>query len=316
MSYSRLTFRDRVRISRLRKQGKNQSEIARNLGVHRSTISREVRRNKHQRWYSSLRAHNYAKARQRVRRYCYKLTPVVISLIEERLQFKWSPEQIFWSLKLEGQAIVSIESIYKYIYINKSAGGSLWQNLRRSHKTRRRRIHSRVRGKLGDNPLAINERPAEVESRATIGHWERDTMSGINYQTGVLVLTERRTRFNKFVKLSGKKAKEVTIKTIRALKGLPIKSLTNDRGQEFSDHKRCASKLRIKIYFCDPYSSYQRGTNENRIGVLRQYLPKQFNPKAMTQSDLQQYEYEINNRPMKCLDWKTPHEVMMENLLH
>lgn len=316
MSYSRLTYRDRVRISRLRKQGKSQSEIARNLGVHRSTISREVRRNKHQRWYSSLRAHNYAKSRQRVRRYCYKLTPIVISLIEERLQFKWSPEQIFWSLKLEGQDIVSIESIYKYIYINKSGGGNLWRNLRRSHKTRRRRIHSRTHGKVGDNPLSINERPAEVKSRTSIGHWERDTMSGINSQTGVLVLTERKTRFNRFIKLSGKKAKEVTVETIRALKGLPIKSLTNDRGQEFSDHKRCASKLKIKIYFCDPYSSHQRGTNENRIGVLRQYLPKQFDPKSMTQSDLQQYEYEINNRPMKCLDWKTPHEVMMENMLH
>jgi len=316
MSYSRLTYRDRVRISRLRKQGKSQSEIARNLGVHRSTISREVKRNKHQRCYSSLRAHNYAKSRQRVRRYCYKLTPVVISLIEERLQFKWSPEQIFWSLKLEGQVIVSIESIYKYIYINKSTGGNLWRNLRRSHKTRRRRVHSRTIGKVSDNPLNISERPAEVKSRTTIGHWERDTMSGINSQPGVLVLTERKTRFNRFIKLSGKKAKEVTVGTIRALKGLPIKSLTNDRGQEFSDHKRCASKLKIKIYFCDPYSSYQRGTNENRIGVLRQYLPKQFNPKTMTQSDLQQYEYEINNRPMKCLDWKTPHEVMMENLLH
>lgn len=316
MSYSRLTKKDRIRISRYRKQGKSKSEIAKLLGVHRSTISREVRCNLHQRWYSSWRAHNYARTRQRVRRYPYKFNPVTWSLIEERLQMKWSPEQIYWRLKSEGQKMVSIETIYKYIYMERKLGGRLWQHLRRAHKVRRRRVHSRTQGKVGDNPTPIMKRPKEANLRRKVGHWERDTMLGGNHQAAVLVFTERKTRFNKFIKLKKRKALEVTDKTVKLFKDLPCITITNDRGQEFSDHKRCAKKLKVKIFFCDPYSSHQRGSNENRIGILRQYLKKQFNPKNLTEKRLSEIEIEINNRPMKCLDWKTPHEVMFKKVLH
>jgi IS30 family transposase len=136
-------------------------------------------------------------------------------------------------------------------------------------------------------------------------------MLGLDRKTGVLALVERKTRFNKFIKLNRRTAPKVTAATIRALKGLPLKSITNDRGLEFAGHKKCSQKLGVKIYFCDPYSSHQRGTNENRIGILRQYFPKKTCLKNITQAQIRKVEFEMNNRPMKCLDWRTPYEAMM-----
>jgi transposase, IS30 family len=129
---------------------------------------------------------------------------------------------------------------------------------------------------------------------------------------GVLVITDRKSRFNKFRKLNRRFAPKVTQETMKALKELPVKSITNDRGQEFSDHERCAEKMKVQIYFCDPYSSYQRGTNENRIGILRQDFPKKTDLTNLSNKELKKIEFEINNRPMKCLDWLTPYEVMMK----
>ena len=315
MSYSRLTKKDRIRISEFRKQGKSKSEIARLLGFHRSTISREIKRNFHFNRYNSYRAHNYAKTRQKVRRYSYKLTPETWSLIEERLKLRWSPEQIYNRLKLEGENIVSIETIYRYVYIERKLGGHTWQYLRRAHRVRRRRLYSR-NGHMWNDPTSIRERSEEINQRKNIGHWERDTMLGKGHAAGVLIFTERKTRYNKFIKIKKRNSIEVTDKTIKVFKTLPCKSLTNDRGLEFSDHRRCAEELGVKIYFCDPYSSYQRGSNENRIGILRQYLHKQFNVKKLTEERLSEIENEINNRPMKCLDWKTPSEVMLKEVLH
>ena len=141
--------------------------------------------------------------------------------------------------------------------------------------------------------------------------WERDTMIGANNKSAILVLTDRKSRFNKFIKLKGKKSDKVTGATIKSLKGLPVASLTNDRGKEFADHKELSKKLGIKVYFCDPYTSCQRGTNENRIGILRQYFPKGTDLSLLKNSQIKKAETEINNRPMKCLDWKTPYEIMM-----
>ena len=138
-------------------------------------------------------------------------------------------------------------------------------------------------------------------------------MHGEDKKASVLVFTDRKSRFNKLRKIDRRKATTVSEHTVSALENLPVKSITNDRGLEFSEHESCAKKLRVKVYFCDPYTSSQRGTNENRIGALRQYLPKGLDLKSLTQENLDKIEFEINNRPMKCLDWRTPYEVMMEN---
>ncbi|NBU20276.1 IS30 family transposase [bacterium] len=126
-----------------------------------------------------------------------------------------------------------------------------------------------------------------------------------------LVCTDRKTCFNRFTKLNRRKAVEVTNKTTKALLGLPVRSITNDRGKEFNDSKTLEAKIGVKVYFCDPYSSHQRGTNENRIGILRDYLPKKINLKNISWRDLKKIEFEINDRPLKCLDWRTPHEAIL-----
>jgi IS30 family transposase len=250
--------------------------------------------------------------REEAKHWPYKLNPVVMMMIIERLELKWSPEQISNRLRIEDQADISTETIYKFIAQDRKDGGRLWRNLRRSHRQRRRRFPSDDRRGQIKNAVPISERPEKANRRKKLGHWERDTMLGKDRKTGVLVITDRKSRFNKFRKLNRKLSPKVTKETVIALNGLPVKSITNDRGHEFADHQSCAKKLKIKIYFCDPYSSYQRGTNENRIGVLRQYFPKGTDISKLTNKELKKIEFEINNRPMKILDWLTPYEVMME----
>jgi IS30 family transposase len=137
-------------------------------------------------------------------------------------------------------------------------------------------------------------------------------MIGLDRKSAVLALLDRKTRFNKFIKMNRRLEPKVTAATIKALKGLPVASITNDRGLEFADHKRCSTKLKVKIYFCDAYTSGQRGTNENRIRILRQYFPKKTNLKNISNKMIHKVEFEISNRPMKCLDWKTPYESIMK----
>jgi IS30 family transposase len=137
-------------------------------------------------------------------------------------------------------------------------------------------------------------------------------MIGKDRKTAILALVDRKSRYNRFAKLNRRLAPGVTNKTMKLLEGLPCRSITNDRGHEFADHERLTRKLKIQVYFCDPYSSYQRGTNENRIGILRQYIPKQTDLSTVHGNRLRRIEFEMNNRPMKCLDWRTPYEAMMK----
>jgi transposase, IS30 family len=312
MKYRRVTGEDRLRIKDGLDAGLTKSAIADKLGFHKATITREISRNKGLRGYRPKQAHSLATAREDAKHGPYKLNPVVMTMITERLELKWSPEQISNRLRVDGEADISTETIYKFIDQDRENGGDLWRHLRRASRQRRRRFPSEDRRGQIQNAVPISERSKKANKRKILGHWERDTMLGKNRKTGVLVMTDRKSRFNKFRKLSRRLAPMVTNETIKALKGLPVKSITNDRGQEFSDHERCAKKMKVKIYFCDPYSSYQRGTNENRIGILRQYFPKKTDLTQLSNKQLEKIEFEINNRPMKCLDWLTPYEVMME----
>jgi IS30 family transposase len=315
VGYRRVTHEDRIVIKANLDVGLSKSEIADKLGFHKSTIGREITRNSGRRGYRPRQAQMRAQARQEAKQGPYKMDPVMMALIMERLELRWSPEQISNRLRIEGQPYVSAETIYKFIQEDQKNGGELWRNLRRSRRRRQRRFPSEDRRGKIQNARSISKRSRKANKRKKVGHWERDLMVGKNHQSAVLVITDRKSRFNKFRKLNGKHAKKVTKETVTALKDLPVKSGTNDRGQEFSDHRRCEKKMKVKIYFCDPYSSYQRGTNENRIGILRQYLPKKTDISGLTNKELQKIEFEINNRPMKCLDWMTPYEFMMEEKL-
>jgi IS30 family transposase len=312
MKYRRVTNEDRLRIKDGLDAGLSKSKLADKLGFHKCTIGREISRNKGLRGYRPKQAQFLAAARQQAKQGPYKLNPVIIVQIIERLELRWSPEQISNRLRVEGEETVSAETIYKLIDEDRHDGGNLWRYLRRSHRVRRKRFPSEDRRGKIQNARPISTRSKKANKRKKLGHWERDLMVGKNHKSAVLVITDRKSRFNKFRKLNGKYAKKVTKETMTALKGLPIRTMTNDRGQEFSDHRSYERRTKIKVYFCDPYSSYQRGTNENRIGLLRQYFPKKTDLTKLTNRQLEKIEFEINNRPMKILDWKTPYEVMME----
>lgn len=314
MSYCRVTYQDRIIIYRLLQQGKTQSEIALTIAKSASTVCRELKRNKGLRGYRPKQAQRLSESREHHKHRPYKMTYSMTQQIKELLGRKWSPEQISYRLLYEKQPTVSPETIYRYVYKNKhQEHGDLWKNLRRCHRIRGKRFpKADRRGKI-HSAREISNREFIVNQRIRIGDWERDTMLGLNRKTGILVLTERKSRYNRFVKLNVKTAKIVTNKTLKALRDFPVHTLTNDRGQEFSDHERCEKKLGRPIYFCDPYTSSQRGTNENRIGILRQYFPKRTSLEHVTPALLKRVELEINHRPMKCLDWKTPYEVMIES---
>jgi IS30 family transposase len=316
MNYCRVTSEARLRIRDGLDAGLSKSAIADKLGFHKSTIGREIKRNKGRRGYRPRQAHLLARAREETKHGPYKMNPVVMTNIIEKLELNWSPEQIYNRLKRDGEEIVSAETIYKFIQQDQEQGGELWRHLRRSRRLRKKRFPSEDRRGKIQNARPLSERPNKANKRKKVGHWERDLMVGKNHKSAVLVITDRKSRFNKFRKLQGKYAKKVTRETIKALKDLPKRSMTNDRGQEFSDHQNCEKKMKIKVYFCEPYSSYQRGTNENRIGILRQYYPKKTDLTRLTNRELEMVEFEINNRPMKILDWKTPYEVMMSEKLH
>ena len=308
MSYRRVTSRDRLRLKDGLDAGLSKSELACKLGFHKSTIGREISRNSGGRGYRPIQAERLAREREDAKHGPYKLNPVLMMQVLERLELRWSPEQISDRLRIEGEETVSAETIYKLVDEDRASGGALWKFLRRSSRRRKRRFPAEDRRGQTQNSTPISERPKKANKRKKLGHWERDTMLGLDRKTGVLVITDRKSRFNKFRKLNRRTAPKVT----RALKGLPTKSITNDRGQEFSDHERCAKKLNVQIYFCDAYSSYQRGTNENRIGLLRQYFPKKSDLSKLTNGQLKKIELEINNRPMKTLGWRTPYELMFE----
>jgi len=311
MGYCRVTSEDRLRIKDGLDAGLSNSLIADKLGFHKSTIGREILRNKGGRGYRPKQAHFKALAREVSKHGPYRMTPVIMMKIIERLEAKWSPEQIYNRLKMEGDEIVSTETIYKFILEDRKNGGELWKHLRRSGRHRKKRFPSEDRRGKIKNTRSISKRSKKANKRKKLGHWERDLMIGKNHESAVLAIVDRKSRFNKFRKLNGKHAKKVTKETIIALKNLPKKSMTNDCGKEFSDHQSYEKKTKVKVYFCDPYSSYQRGTNENRIGILRQYLPKKSDLTNVSNRQLEAIEFEVNNRPMKILDWKTPYEVMM-----
>lgn len=311
MKYSRVTEADRIKIELLIKQQKSYTEIALEIGKHKSTVSRELARNRGKRGYRHQQAHLLATNREASKHGPYKMNKEICQSIKDKLEKKWSPEQISCRLKYEGKPTVSHETIYLYIYKDKENGGELWKNLRHGHRVRKRRFPSENRRGTIQNAVPISLRSKAANNRSRIGHWERDTMHGSDRKTSVLVFTDRKSRFNCFKMLSRRTATNVTAATLKAIGRLPVASITNDRGQEFSDHARCSKLIKTKIYFCDPYSSYQRGSNENRIGILRQYFPKGTDLRKINWRQLKTAEIEINNRPMKCLDWRTPYEVMM-----
>ncbi len=306
-TYIQLTQGQRYQIKALLSIGRKKPEIARELGVDKSTIYREVKRNTGHRGYRPKQAHKKA-LKRRIAKSRTRISAETWELVEKRLCKDWSPEQVSGRLKNNGIRI-SHERIYQYVYADKCAGGMLWKHLR-CQKKRRKRIggHDR-RGKI-PNRRSIEERPAIVEERTRLGDWEGDLILGEDHQGVVLTLTERKSRFTLLRSLPGKHAAPVTQAIIELLKWIAyLRSITFDNGKEFSGHQEVSLSLNIDCYFAHPYASWERGTNENTNGLIRQYLPKKRNLKDVSVKEEIMIMDRLNLRPRKCLDFKTPYEV-------
>ena len=310
MTYSQLTHVQRYQIKSLLNMGHKQIQIAKCLGVHKSTISREIRRNQGQRGYRPKQAHDFAISRRNKAK--KRISANIWQLVEERIQEEWSPEQISGRLKIKGLQI-SHEHIYQHIYANKQAGGDLWKHLR-CQKKRRKRVGNNDRRGIITDRVSIEERPAIVDTRSRLGDWEVDLIIGKDHQGVMVTLTERKSRFTLLRKVICKQADLVANTIIDLLRGNNyLKTMTADNGKEFANHKLISQHLNLDVYFAHPYSSWERGTNENTNGLIRQYLPKSRNLKSVTSMEEIIIMDRLNLRPRKCLDFFTPFEVFFKD---
>ena len=307
-TYRQLTQEQRYQIYALKKTGHTRTEIAEVIGVHKSTVSRELKRNRGGRGYRPQQAHALALVRKQ--KSVPRITMEVWAKVESLLRQDWSPEQISGRLKKEQKVCISHEWIYQYVLKDKQAGGDLYRHLRCQKKRRKRYGTYDRRGKL-PNCRSIEERPAIVNTRKRLGDWEVDTLNGRKHKEAIVTLTERKSRFTLLGKVSQRTAQAVRQQVCRLL--LPVKdkvhTLTSDHGKEFADHAQIAETLQLQFYFAHPYAAWERGTNENTNGLLRQYFPKKSDFQATSNKQVEQAMSKLNSRPRKSLRFKTPFEV-------
>ena len=314
-----LTLAEREEISRGVVAGQSLRSIAASLHRAASTVSREIRRNGGRRQYRANKAEQAAWDRAHRAKTC-KLAkhPELAHIVAEKLQLQWAPRQIAGWLKYtypdDENYQVSHETIYKTLFIQARGAlkRELIKHLRRSRAMRRSRHHTQKTSDHGriTNTVSIRERPAEVEDRAVPGHWEGDLISGSN-NSHIATLVERHTRYVMLVKLKGKDTETVINALIKQAHKLPrelYKSLTWDRGKEMADHTRFTLDTKVKVYFCDPQSPWQRGSNENTNGLLRQYFPKGMDLSNVHQNRLNAVARRLNERPRETLNFRTPAE--------
>lgn len=306
--YTQLTQEQRYHIYAMKKAGNTQIEIATELNVHKSTVSRELKRNSGLRSYCPEHAHSLALSRRN------KGVARILSShwkeVERLLKAYWSPEQIARRLYAEQGYTISHEWIYQYIYRDKRQGGTLYHFLR-CQKQRRKRYGSYERRGRIPNQTMIDARPAIVEDRSRLGDWEGDTIVGKGHQGVLVTLVERKSRFTVIGHAPAKRKDLVADEVIRMMRCYKnqCQSMTFDNGREFTDHVQMAEVLGTDIYFAHPYSSWERGTNENTNGLIRQFFPKKLSLLKVSKEVLQSTMDRLNHRPRKTLNWKTPHEV-------
>ena len=312
MSYTQLTRGQRYQIYALKKAGHNQSQIASEIGCHKSTISRELRRNRGLKGYRPYQADELAYDRQ-CAAYRARIAWETWQQVERLLRQEWSPEQITGKLKREKQPSVSHECIYLYVYAEKRRGGTLHCHLR-SQKKQRKRYGGYIRRGQIPNRTSIDKRPKIVASKGRFGDWEVDTIVGAHHKGGILSAVERKSNLVRLRKLTTKAAAEMKDNCIEVLGPLAarVHTITVDNGKEFCDHELIAAGLQARIYFAHAYASWERGLNENTNGLVRQYFPKKYDFARITDEELQRVEDLLNNRPRKTLGYRTPNEVFFK----
>jgi IS30 family transposase len=309
MSYTQLTREQRYQIYALRKAGHSQAETAAIVGVHKSSISRELRRNRGRRGYRPGRAQELAEARRRAA-HRPRISEATWALVESLLRRDWSPEQIAGRLKLERQPSVSHERIYQHVSADRRAGGTLHLHLRCQRERRKRYGKHSRRGQIAGR-VGIEARPGVVDARRRIGDWEADTIVGRRGRGALLSLVERKSKLVRLCWVERKGAEEVAQASLTVLRPLAehVLTLTSDNGGEFAHHARIAQGLGADFYFARPHASWERGVNENTNGLVRQYFPKRTDFATITQAEVEQVVERLNERPRKTLGYRTPNEV-------
>lgn len=341
--YRHLTLDDRIHIQTLHERGNSKAEIARSVGVHRSTISREITRGSwqpehdhanlrpylrnrldtrgpHERLYLGSQAHLQAGTRTARSHNPYRMShDLLVDWVLSALRRGWTPEEIGGRLPIEfpddTRMRASTETLYAWIYAPGQSRRQLRQYLSRGHKKRRKRQGRKTHCERIKWRTSIHDRPATVEDRVEFGHWEADSVLGLRGTGAIHTSVERRSRY-----LIGRKIPAVTaaatlsaqLSMFATMPAHAGRSVTTDNGSEFAFHYQLADTLAIPTYFADPYSAWQRGTNEHFNGRIRKYLPKGTSFQDLEQAELDEFITEINNRPRKVLGWATPAEEFQE----
>ena len=307
---SHLTESQRYTISVMQKGGYRQKEIAKTIGRNKSVISRELRRNCDKRsgkYEAELAQRKYADRQANKAKKQY-FTAAIQDYVEDGIYKKFSPEQIVGIAKINGDACVSIERIYQHIWQDKRKKGTLHKHLRTSGKRYRSRGLSKdKRGKIIGR-IDISERPQVVENRERVGDLEIDTIIGKDHQGAIVTINDRASGMLKMKKLESKDAVQLAIATAQLLSEWKpyLQTITADNGKEFAAHKSISDALEIDFYFARPYHSWERGSNENLNGLIRQYIPKKTDFNSITDEYVKFVENELNNRPRKRHNFETP----------
>ena len=314
MTYTQITLQERYALAVLYRQGQSLRAIAVALGRSPSTLSRELRRNatRYDGSYRFQLAQHYANGRRSRSRRNTQFTAAQWAFVEDLLREDWSPEQIVgWCARFR-LLVISHETIYRRIWADKQRGGTLYTHLRIVTKNLRKRYGTYdSRGRLAGK-RHISTRPAAATNRSRVGHWEGDTVMGSTTNTAcILTLVERKSGFLAIGQLSSKQASEVNARLRQLIEAQPrpVRTLTLDNGTEFHSYQQLETVVDTKCYFATPHHAWERGSNENANGLIRQYLKKRVSMAHVTQRDCQRIADKLNRRPRKRLGFKTPEEV-------
>jgi len=314
--YTQLTRGKRYQIRALLKAGFSQTEMSFFLKVHKSTISREIRRNRGNKGYRPVQAHEKAQARCFRAAKRIKMTPLMIELVEHYIRQDFSPEQVSGYLNRKHGLKISHETIYKYIWSDKKTGGTLYKHLRRSHRKHRKRYGTnQLRGRIVGQ-VSIDLRPAIVDAKTRIGDWEIDTVTGKNSKGYLVTAVERKSKYTLVERVPDRQSDQVVkaiIKLMRPYKN-NVFTITADNGKEFSQHEKISKSLKADVYFAHPYHAWERGLNENTNGLLRQYFPKKMDFQKIDKKGIEYAMNRLNNRPRKSLGFETPIEVFFKDI--
>jgi len=317
-THTKLTAIEREQIAVFLGQGLSKREIGKRLGRSDSTIRAEIKRNRFGKHYVAVHAHAQAQKRAILARRRHPLkNKSVYGYVLKKLRSGWSPEQIAGRLQLKHPDNpywhIHHETIYRFVYAKENHAKHWWEYLPRK-KTKRKQKYGRKaqRVQIPDR-VSISQRPVAVRGRQVFGHWEGDSIEGKAHRGGIHTEVERQTRFTMARLVTTLTAKETTVVVSQIYRDLPKaakQSTTVDNGKEFTNH----TQFDLPVYFCDPYASWQKGTNENTNGLIRRYLPKKTDFRTINQQDLDAIIEELNHRPRKCLGFYTPQEMFEQEL--